>query len=242
MGQFYLYRHIRNDLNVPFYIGIGTKQKSFAQPKTEYRRAFTTTFKRSDIWEKTFNKTNQDITIEVLYESDSFDEIKNKEKEFISLYGRKNISNGPLVNLTDGGDGSFGFKHTEETLIKLRDNPERIENLKRMQASKKGIPRPESVRKTISEKLKGVPMSEERKRNMTLGRLGMKQTEIHNRNISLGLSWKKIGKFNDNLELIGTYIGYKYAAQSVENGKRSNIQACVEGRRKKHRGFIWKEL
>lgn len=242
MGQFYLYRHIRNDLDVPFYIGIGTKQKSFSQIKTEYRRAFTATFKRSDIWEKTFNKTNQDITVEVLYESDSFEEIKNKEKEFILLYGRKNTTNGLLVNLTDGGDGSYGYKMSHEALLKMRNNPERVANLKKLHEEKKGIPRPDHVRKKISDSLIGVPMSEERKRNMTLGRLGMKQTEIHNRNISLGLSWKKIGKFTVNGELIGTYIGYRYAAQSVENGKRANIQACVEGRRKKHRGFIWKEL
>ena len=58
---------------------------------------------RSDYFKKTINKI--DFTFEVLLESDDYDFIKEKEKEFISLYGRKS-EGGLLVNLTEGGDGN----------------------------------------------------------------------------------------------------------------------------------------
>jgi len=42
------------------------------------------------------------------------------EKKLIKLIGRENLKEGPLTNETDGGEGSSGYKHTEETLEKLR--------------------------------------------------------------------------------------------------------------------------
>ena len=40
--------------------------------------------------------------------------IKDKEKEFIALYGRKNNNTGILANMTEGGDGTLGAVYTEE--------------------------------------------------------------------------------------------------------------------------------
>jgi hypothetical protein len=38
----------------------------------------------------------------------------HKEKEFIQLYGRKDLGLGELVNMTDGGDGTIGRILSEE--------------------------------------------------------------------------------------------------------------------------------
>jgi len=91
-NKFYLYRWIMVDKNIPFYIGVGTKSAN--------------TGCRSIFFKNIINKT--DCYWEILIESDNRDFIFEKEKEFISLYDRKNLKTGPLVNLTIGGDGSFG--------------------------------------------------------------------------------------------------------------------------------------
>lgn len=44
-----------------------------------------------------------------MWESNDRSEIFKKEKEFILLYGRKDMKTGSLVNMTDGGDGLVGF-------------------------------------------------------------------------------------------------------------------------------------
>ena len=116
MGKYYLYRHIRLDKNEPFYIGIGTKYKigSFKKSmKSEYYRAFCKKGKRrSVIWNRVIAKTEYEV--EILLESDDYKFIKQKEIEFITLYGRRDLGTGTLVNLTDGGDGTLRRKSTEE--------------------------------------------------------------------------------------------------------------------------------
>ena len=109
MGKYYLYRHVRLDKNEPFYIGIGTKGGKIQGIRTEYKRAYTT-HKRSIIWKRIVAKSN--YFVEILCESDSVLFIKEREKDFIKLYGRKDLKTGTLVNLTDGGDGRLGATKT----------------------------------------------------------------------------------------------------------------------------------
>lgn len=109
----YLYRHIRIDKNEPFYIGIGTKSKKEpTMHESEYRRAFTNN-KRSNFWKSIVSKT--DYEVEILLESDDYEFIKQKEIEFIALYGRADLGLGTLCNLTDGGDGVINRVHTEQS-------------------------------------------------------------------------------------------------------------------------------
>ncbi len=111
VGKYYLYRHIRLDKNEVFYVGIGTKRKNF-----EYYRAYEKQL-RSSFWNKIISKT--EYIVEIVLESDNYDFIKQKEIEFISLYGRRDLNCGKLCNLTNGGDGKFGFKMSEETKKKI---------------------------------------------------------------------------------------------------------------------------
>lgn len=118
-GRHYLYRHIRQDKNQPFYIGIGTKyeNKKFKTIRSEYYRAYSKEH-RGPAW-RGIVKRNSDYLIEIVLESEDYEYIKEKEKEFIKLYGRIDLETGFLVNLTDGGDGLLGAKHSEETRIKM---------------------------------------------------------------------------------------------------------------------------
>jgi len=99
--KYYCYRHIRLDTNQPFYIGIGTKDAKYSTFKSEYRRAFQKT-NRNPIWKNIVAKAG--YKVEIIFESNLKEEIKNKEIEFIFLYKRKE-ENGKLCNFTDGGDG-----------------------------------------------------------------------------------------------------------------------------------------
>lgn len=100
-GKYYLYRHIRLDKNEPFYIGIGTKSK-----KGCYDRSYSK-YGRNPIWKKIINKT--EFVIEILMESNNKTFIKQKEVEFIKLYGKIIDKTGILANMSNGGDGSSGY-------------------------------------------------------------------------------------------------------------------------------------
>jgi hypothetical protein len=92
----YVYRHIRLDKNEPFYIGVGSGG---------YRRA-NSTKGRNKIWNGIVSRTNYEV--EIILDNLGWEEAREKEKEFISLYGRIDKNNGSLCNLTEGGDGTLG--------------------------------------------------------------------------------------------------------------------------------------
>ena len=89
----YVYRHIRLDKNIPFYIGIG---KDISRP---YNKKDRSTF-----WKSIINKT--EYTIEILFENLTREQAIDKEVEFIELYGRVDLKTGTLCNMTCGGEGT----------------------------------------------------------------------------------------------------------------------------------------
>ena len=103
----FLYRHIRLDKNEPFYIGIGSSKARCYTKRT-----------RNKHWHSVTKHT--DYRVDIIFDDITIEEAKEKEKEFIALYGKKS-NGGILVNVTDGGDGCFGRKATlEETKIRSK--------------------------------------------------------------------------------------------------------------------------
>lgn len=166
--NYYLYRHIRLDTNEVFYIGIGKSEFRYKSYEMFHKRAFTSK-NRSEWWKRVVAKTP--YKVEILFSTSNLEEIKEKEIEFIKLYGRRDLGLGTLVNLTDGGDGLLniiyteerrqkvskankGKKRTQETKNKLSEikkkDTEGIEKLK--ERSKK--PKSEETKKKISESVK----------------------------------------------------------------------------------------
>lgn len=100
--KYYVYRHVRLDTNVPFYIGVGTKPKKYNGQYTEYSRA-NSKQNRNVFWKRILNKSS--YRVDILLEVDSIEKAYEKEIEFIKLYGRRDLNTGSLVNLTSGGVG-----------------------------------------------------------------------------------------------------------------------------------------
>ena len=117
-GKYYLYRHIRLDKNEPFYIGIGTKLTKYKNSKWNYSRAFSKTG-RNIVWKRIVSKTTYEV--EILLESDNYKFIKQKEIEFISLYGFLYNKTGILINMTLGGEGTIGYKRSPKDCEKIKE-------------------------------------------------------------------------------------------------------------------------
>jgi len=151
--KYYLYRHIRVDKNEPFYIGIGTKTNADIKYGT-YTRANIKS-KKNNIWVKITNKTS--YIVEILIESDDYDFIKNKEIEFVKLYGRIDLETGTLTNMTDGGEGSTNVIVSEHSRQLRRE----------FQTGKKKTQ--ESIDKRLATlKKNGFKLSDDSKRKISL--------------------------------------------------------------------------
>ena len=108
---------------MPFYIGLGKKRinriKDNSKISAIYERAYSKS-RRSDIWLALVNTTEYDV--EILFETDSYDEACLKEIEFIRIHGRLDLNLGSLVNLTDGSNTNGNYIYPQERLDKLSEN------------------------------------------------------------------------------------------------------------------------
>lgn len=118
--MYYIYRHIRNDLQEPFYIGIGTCDNRYKSNKKYYVRAFRKGKRdRSHFWHNIVNKT--DYEVEIIFENVNLELIKEKETEFILLYGRKDLNTGTLVNMSMGREGNHITSISDAAKINMKD-------------------------------------------------------------------------------------------------------------------------
>lgn len=221
----YLYRHIRLDKNVPFYIGIGID--------SSYYRA-NSKKSRNDHWNKIVNKT--DYEVEILFEHDDYDFIKEKEIEFIALHGRSDLGLGTLCNLTNGGDGCLGLVHSDEAKLK-------------MSIPNKGKVISEEQRKKVSEFHKGRVHSLESRKKMSEAAMGEKN-HMYGKKISEETRQKKIksakrGSENvtakltdqDVLRIREIYLTKKYSHAKLSemyNISKSNVYSILKRNTWKH--------
>ena len=197
----YIYRHIRLDKNEPFYIGIGTDSK--------YQRAYSKQ-SRNIFWNRVVSKT--DYEVEILLDNLTKDEAKIKEIEFIALYGKKIDKTGILTNISDGGDGNSGGKHTEEAKRKIGEankykdyskfdrsymqTKEYKEMVSKMNTGRK---MPNSMREKTSERMKNRTLSFEQKERLKNLRLRVKMSDETREKMKLSgiKAWEK-RKNNNN--------------------------------------------
>ena len=226
--RYYLYRHIRLDKNEPFYIGIGSKQnRPHPHLKSEYRRAFETNRKESYIWNNIIFKTEYEV--EILFESDDYEFIKQKEIEFIKLYGRINRNTGCLANMTDGGDGFIGYIPSKE----------KIENFKKLMVGRK---QSEETKKKRLESRKGYIHSEETKLKISNSHKGKKTSKEHLEKLWKGqilANSKPILQYDLDGNFIKEWQSATVAAKEI-NLHPTSIRHCVQGKTKTSGGYVWK--
>lgn len=97
--DFYVYMHLKATTKEPFYIGKGWGGRAWD---------FT---KRNRFWDRSVRKHG----VEVMVVQDGLQQWAALELEcdLIALHGRRQDGKGPLVNMTDGGEGVFGAKHSK---------------------------------------------------------------------------------------------------------------------------------
>ena len=96
-----VYLHKNPKTNEVFYVGIGTEKRPF-----EFN-------KRSLFWRNYYLKHG--VKVCIIENGLSIKEAYVKEIKLISLYGRRDLNKGSLVNLTNGGEGSVENRKHEDS-------------------------------------------------------------------------------------------------------------------------------
>ena len=157
MGNiFYTYAYLRKGDRTPYYIGKGRGKRAYDSSHN---------VKVPDDKDRIiFLKQN-------LTEEEAF----NHEKYMIAVLGRKDLGTGILRNMTDGGEGRSGSKHSEETKQKISEKAKgrthSEETKQKIRNANVNIP--EERRKKMSEKAKGrthTPETKEKIRQSALNR------------------------------------------------------------------------
>jgi hypothetical protein len=229
----YLYRHIRHDKNEPFYIGIGS-DNVFKRAKTKKGR--------NEIWKKIASKTTYDV--EILFSDISTEYAKQKEIEFIALYGRIANKDGILANLSGGGEcyenpslltreklsiatkgvnnPFYGKKHTKETR----------EFLSKRQIGLKRGPLPESTKIKIGDANRG---GSSWVKGLKQPIAGKKRTGVNH------FKYKgKIDCYDLEMNLIGTFDCARDIVNEFGIKHINYIRRVLVGERSYHNGMIFK--
>ena len=201
---FYVYAFLRSKPSTtgskysPYYIGKGIRH-----------RAFKNTSRRCPI---PADKSYIVFIQEGLTEEEAF----SLEKYCIALYGRIDLGTGILRNLTDGGDGSSGWRPSQETRNK-------------MSQSRVGKPLPQKVKNNMSRALLG---------NQRW--LGKQHTESTKRKMSQS-SQRYLYEFTDSSgEIYITDNASEFAEQyGLSDG---HLNQVIHGKRTHHKGWTGRIL
>jgi hypothetical protein len=142
--------------------------------------------------------------VEIIGWFDDDDTAYQCERALIAKFGRRWNKTGTLANISDGGDGGYGVKHSPEAIEKTRrahiGAKRSDEARERMRAAwtderraahiarKKGQKISDWQKQRLSECRKGKPISAEHRAAISAGLKGHKQTEEAKRNSGAGIS------------------------------------------------------
>lgn len=172
MTQFYVYEHWRPDLDCPFYIGKGKGRRAWL---IRGRGTLHTTVV------ELLGLKGIGVEIKIVKCGLTEREAFTFEMERISYWKSNQIE---LVNQTNGGDGTWGLKYTEDRRIKLsralkgqKRSPEQC--ARNSAAQKRRPPFSEDTRRKISEAGKNRKFTENHKNKIRAMLIGRKKSEAH---------------------------------------------------------------
>ncbi len=143
-----VYLHVNPIKQEVFYVGAGNEKRPYSK------------YGRSDAWHRTINKYKiYDIII--IHSNLSWSEACKLEIKYIAQIGRRKVNEGPLVNLTIGGDGMVGLIPWNKGLT--RDTDVRVDAIAKI---RDGIKLSDETKKKKSLSMLGKKIPESQKFNM----------------------------------------------------------------------------
>lgn len=201
----------------PFYVGKGHGNR--CNEHLESNKLKNDCFKNRKI-KNILKEGSKPIILKIsenLFEIDSFE----LEVKLINVIGRSNLKKGPLVNLTNGGDGVSGLIRTKQHSEKLK-----IAN---------------SGKKRTFETKEKIKLS-------LIGKIGRNTGNKHSEKTKLkiseskkgNVSWnaKSILQLDDNNNVINIWRSASDAAKKL-GLSQGNIWSVINGKRKKCGGYKW---
>ena len=205
-----LYAHRKQTDGSIFYVGIGTEKRPY------------TSKSRNDYWHNTVNKYG--YYVDVLSKELSIEDALELEEFVICELGRKDLGNGNLVNLNNGGKGNLQV--SDLTKKKMS------ESAMGRTAWNKGLPMSEEqkaklskIREGVTSPRKGVKLTEETREKIRKANLGGKSS-----------SAKAVYNTKTN-EIFATI---KESAESI-NMKCSTLSSMLNGSRKNKTNLKFKK-
>jgi len=182
-NKFYAYKHIRPDTGKVFYVGKGHGPRAwdFAARNNHHKNIVAK-----------LRRNGMEPIVHIVRDNMSERCAFVLERILIAIYKEEGAK---LANLSNGGEGPSGYRHTEEARKKIAEaSAKRVhtpESIAKRVAKRKGYrPTPETILK-LSESHKGYKWTDEQRKNFSKSRKGRKHSPEHVAAISKALTGKK---------------------------------------------------